>query len=441
MIHTLPSSSSRHLSSSSPLPIFLLRRISLHSLLIFIILLLFPTTTIGHAEITLLSTMKILTPTILSIRGGGGGGEREDRNSEGRSRRSSSSSSGRRSGGKIQNDGRRTNRRHGGYNDNNNDDYDDEGYDEEYNDGNNRHRNDHHHRRSKRHPPPSATLTSTATNLAKKSFDLTSRAAFTTLGATYRATKYLATPRSVSKKDCYGVWRLDQVLGGVDNDSRSNSRSRNYHRDPIGCVANVELTAFSEAVVRYAEDNNDNDNDENNEETLITPYLFTNRKWPRTSTIEFRAFAFQGPHDKRPKEYIYVGGFVRKMADRSVVKIVGVMYEVKKSKFKMGGIMERFGGGTGAGTGARGREVGSFVARRRMTTSKSSLSHQNGGGNRHNDEYDDEYDENDDSGDDLYDGEGYDDVDNDYSDYDQYNDRYDDNDEDDNVYDDEMYDE
>ena len=44
-------------------------------------------------------------------------------------------------------------------------------------------------------------------------------------------------------------------MGGVDNDSRSNSLSRNYHRDPIGCVANVELTAFSEAVVRYAGDN------------------------------------------------------------------------------------------------------------------------------------------------------------------------------------------
>ncbi len=113
--------------------------------------------------------------------------------------------------------------------------------------------------------------------------------------------------------------RLDQVIGSTAS------------------AANVEFTLSGDAITKY-----------HGEESSI---FFQSRIWPRSCAIEFEAEAFQGPVDDVPVRFYYKGCFRRKIADKDVIKIVGKIYEVKK----------RFG------KTSRGVEVGSFVARRRIT--------------------------------------------------------------------------
>ena len=178
-------------------------------------------------------------------------------------------------------------------------------------------------------------LASTAANLAKKSLDVTTSATLSTLKGTGKAAFYLASPKHVSREEIWGIWRLDQVLlRGPDRESA------------VSCAANVELTPKGDVVTKYKE------------EEYQTVYLFKSRSWPRSCSIEFEARAFQGPGDDVPVSYLYKGTFRRKMADRGVVKIVGKVYEIPKK----GGFWRKGGGASGPGV-----EVGSFVARRRIS--------------------------------------------------------------------------
>lgn len=127
-------------------------------------------------------------------------------------------------------------------------------------------------------------------------------------------------------------------------------------------------------------------------EENVNGYLFQSRSWPRSCTIEFEAEAFQGPEDDVPVRYYYKGSFRRKIADKNVIKIVGKIYEVKK----------RFG------KSSRGVEVGSFVARRRITAADRNRNRDGGRGDDDDvGEDDEEFGEDyyDDYDDDFYDDE------------------------------------
>ena len=89
------------------------------------------------------------------------------------------------------------------------------------------------------------------------------------------------------------------------------------------------------------------------DEIYETTYLFRERSWPQSCSIEFQARAFQGPHDEEPVLMKFKGSFRRKMADSRVIKIVGNIYEVPQK-----GLWRK---------GRTGRKVGTFVARRRLT--------------------------------------------------------------------------
>ena len=160
-----------------------------------------------------------------------------------------------------------------------------------------------------------------AKNLSKKSIQLATSATTTTLKSGGKAAYYLTAPKFVSRNEVCGVWRLDQAIGSTAS------------------AANVEFTLRGDAITKYHGEESSNG------------YLFQSRSWPRSCTIEFEAEAFQGPEDDVPVRYYYKGSFRRKIADKNVIKIVGKIYEVKK----------RFG------KTSRGVEVGSFVARRRIT--------------------------------------------------------------------------
>mmetsp|Transcript_19796 Transcript_19796/g.29746 ORF Transcript_19796/g.29746 Transcript_19796/m.29746 type:complete len:321 (-) Transcript_19796:1536-2498(-) len=174
---------------------------------------------------------------------------------------------------------------------------------------------------SSRRRAPSAL--NTAASLAKKTIDVTSAAAWTTLKGSGKAAFYLAAPKHVERREMVGVWRLDQSVGD---------------KFSTVCAANVEFTTKGDVMVKY------------DDQTFITPFLFRERKWPQSCTVEFEARAFQGPHDEKPVLMRYKGYFRRKLADSNVIKIVGDIYAVSKTGWRRGD----------------GKRIGSFVARRRL---------------------------------------------------------------------------
>jgi hypothetical protein len=167
---------------------------------------------------------------------------------------------------------------------------------------------------------------------------------------------------------------LSQFTSIVDTDSDS----------PISCAANVEFTPRGDVLVKYQN------------QTYETSYLFRERSWPQSCTIEFEARAFQGPYDEEPVLMRYKGFFRRKLVDSNVIKIVGYIYEVPRK-----GGMWRGGG--------KGRKVGTFVARRRLVKRET----------RNKEEKEVQYDEENDR--EEFDEEEYDEDfgEDEYDDYDQ----------------------
>ena len=203
-----------------------------------------------------------------------------------------------------------------------------------------------------------------AKNLTQKSLSLATSATVSTLKTGGKAAYYLTAPKFVTRREVCGVWRLDQSIGSA------------------ACAANIEFKPQGDAVTKYKGEENSNG------------YLFQSRSWPRSCTIEFEAEAFQGPGDEVPMRYFYKGSFRRKVADKSVIKIVGKIYEVRKGRFGRGG--------------GRGLEVGSFIARRRITAKdRNRVDDMGGGDDDFEDDYDDEYDDEEDEG--VYDDDEYDD--------------------------------
>lgn len=182
---------------------------------------------------------------------------------------------------------------------------------------------------SPRNPKKQFSALDRTSDLAKQTLNIATSTTLKTIKGTGKAAYYLTAPKYVTHDEVYGLWRLDQVVLG----------------DTIGdtCAANVQFTRKGDVVTQY-----------NQEKEERTVYHFRSRSWPRSCTIEFEATAFQGPRDVRPVTYYYKGVFRRKMADKSVIKIVGKIYEIKRGRFWKGG---------GAGL-----EVGSFVGRRRINS-------------------------------------------------------------------------
>lgn len=197
-----------------------------------------------------------------------------------------------------------------------------------------------------------------AFNAAKKTADLATTTAVSSIKGSTRAAVHLASPKYVSRNDIIGVWRFDQQVGSMPDGPFTS------------CAANIEFTLKGETITIY------------NKKEMVSTFLFVERSWPRSCTIEFEANAFQGPDDKVPVKMLYRGYFRRKIAKRSVIKIEGKMYSI-----------------SGRGSlFSRKREVlvGSFTARKRIDAKQV---------------YQDE------DIDDFYDGE--------YDDYDDFNEGYD----------------
>ena len=201
-----------------------------------------------------------------------------------------------------------------------------------------------HQRRSTSQQRKSARqpgVLSAATKLVKTTADMTTAAAWTTLKGSGKAAMYLLSSKHVTRPEIYGVWRLDQSITTRTSARRGKSSSSDSSSSSF-CAANVEFTSRGDVLVRFEG------------RTTATPYIFRERQpyWPQSSaTIEFEAKAFQGPQESSPQVLLrYKGYFRRKLADPSVIKIVGHIYAVQKLGWRRGD----------------GKKIGSFVARRRL---------------------------------------------------------------------------
>lgn len=174
----------------------------------------------------------------------------------------------------------------------------------------------------------SKNIAQSAANLAIKSLEISTKATFSTLKTTGRVLYYLTTPKYVGDYEVYGLWRLDQII------------QIPFPNSPmVTCAANINFTAKGDAVTKYMGIEH------------RTRYHYKARSWPRSSIIEFEARAFEGPNDPTPISYIYKGSFRRKLADSSVLRLAGKIYEIRKG---------RFGGGK-----RRGDLIGKFYGRRK----------------------------------------------------------------------------
>lgn len=235
--------------------------------------------------------------------------------------------------------------------------------------------------RRKQSQPRQPGVFSAATKLAKTTADLTTAAAWTTLKGSGKAAMYLLSPKHVKRSEIYGVWRLDQSITTDTTTIRSTSQRRRRGSDASSssssfCAANVEFTSRGDVLVRFEG------------RTTVTPYLFRERNpyWPQSSaTIEFEAKAFQGPHDSSPQVlFRYKGYFQRKLADPSVIKIVGHIYTVQKLGWRRGD----------------GQKIGSFVARRRLKKGQRQVTVVE-------EEYDDDWDDDNDDVDNAQEEDGF----------------------------------
>ena len=206
-----------------------------------------------------------------------------------------------------------------------------------------------------------------ATRIAQSSLSLSKKAVGTTVKSSGKAAFYLMRPKSIQESELWGVWRLDQQVGMKQS------------------TANIELTKHGFVILRAGE-----------KIVWKAPYRFVTPAWPKMPRVEFEARAFQ-PNNKGGGEgkawvLFYKGSLERKVADKSVIKMVGKLYEIERPKGMFGKELP-----------VRYNKIGSFVGRRRIVIQEDD---------------DDEYDDEEFSGAECDVGEQSD-ADGDYDDYDE----------------------
>lgn len=119
------------------------------------------------------------------------------------------------------------------------------------------------------------------------------------------------------------------------------------------------------------------------------------RSWPLSCTIEFDAFAFQGPNDKEPIRLFYKGTLRRKLLKSSIIQIRGKIYEEEELRWRLRRTVQL-------------TQIGTFVGRRRVNMPTPPPTVQLNQDDRITEEADDSENESDIVGDD-YEEEAYDD--------------------------------
>jgi len=247
---------------------------------------------------------------------------------------------------------------------------------------------------------------SAATKLATKSLSMTGSLAWNALvKQPGKLAFHVIRPKHVELVETFGLWRLDQQI--IEKSTKRGEDPRT-----IGSVATIEFVPPPQpprrqrgrprrvppplVVVRHSKDKSkdDKDEDDKHENVYRAPYTFVRKnKYLKGASLSSFQTTFVAPAfligENQTRFYGYKGSWQRKLADKSVIKLKGKIYQVHKQKF-----------GKKRGEYVYGPAVGTFVMRRRVSMSEE------------------EYEDFDESDEDDFDDElEYDDEKDEYSDY------------------------
>jgi len=273
-------------------------------------------------------------------------------------------------------------------------------------------------RGSNRRSSSSSTLSSAtnaasaATKLATKSLSVTGSLAWNALVKTPgKLAFHVIRPKHVDLVETFGLWRLDQQVV-----ERSNRRGGDQRT--LASVATIEFarpplpkrgergrlqrgpSQLPMVIVRHSRgESKDDEGKDSTEVVYRAPYTFVqkNRYLKGASLSSFQT-SFVAPAflvgENQTRLYGYKGTWQRKLADKSVIKLKGKIYQVHKQKF-----------GKRRGEYVYGPAVGTFVMRRRILVSEEEYEANESydGDSEYDDdeEYDDDIDEYTDDGDDY----------------------------------------
>lgn len=243
--------------------------------------------------------------------------------------------------------------------------------------------------RGKRGSPSSPSSLSSATNaasaatkLATKSLSFTGSLAWNALVKTPgKLAFHVIRPKHVDLVETFGLWRLDQQI--VEKANRRGDDPRT-----ITSVATIEFIPAPQpprrekerqrrdsglgsrsypsrpplVVVRHSKSERKDSEDEDDKDVVYrTPYTFIRKnKYLKGASLSSFQTSFVAPAflvgENQTRLYGYKGTWQRKLADKSVIKLKGKIYQVHKQKF-----------GKKRGEYAYGPVVGTFVMRRRIS--------------------------------------------------------------------------
>ncbi len=250
-------------------------------------------------------------------------------------------------------------------------------------------------RRPNRKSSSSSSLSS-ATKLATKSLSATGNLAWNALVKTPgKLAFHVIRPKHVDLVETFGLWRLDQQV--VEKSNRRGQEPRT-----ITSVATVEFVRPPMppregksrrgprrgplppplVVVRRSNGEKEDKDGDDKESVYRAPYTFSRKnKYLKGASLSSFQTSFVAPAflvgENQTRLYGYKGTWQRKLADKSVIKLKGKIYQVHKQKF-----------GKKRGEYVYGPAVGTFVMRRRV-----SMSEEDYDDDEPDDEGYDEYDE------------------------------------------------
>lgn len=215
---------------------------------------------------------------------------------------------------------------------------------------------------------------SAATKLATKSLSATGSLAWNAFVKTPgKLAFHVIRPKHVDLVETFGLWRLDQQV--VERSNRQGNDQRT-----ITSVATIEfvrppLPPRDErgrprrvpprpplVVVRHSKGQEEDGEDGDGKESVYrAPYTFVRKnKYLKGASLSSFQTSFVAPAflvgENQTRLYGYKGTWQRKLADKSVIKLKGKIYQVHKQKF-----------GKKRGEYVYGPAVGTFVMRRRIS--------------------------------------------------------------------------
>lgn len=263
--------------------------------------------------------------------------------------------------------------------------------------------------RGKKKPSSLSSATnaaSAATKLATKSLSMTGSLAWNALvKQPGKLAFHVIRPKHVDLVETYGMWRLDQQVVEKSNGRGDDQRT-------IASVATIEFVRSPQpprgargrprrgpagrgpgsgpplppiVVVRRSKGGNkDGDGDEI---VYRAPYTFLRKnKYLKGASLSSFQTSFVAPAfligENQTRLYGYKGSWQRKLADKSVIKLKGKIYQVHKQKF-----------GKKRGEYVYGPAVGTFVMRRRISLSEDDEYDDDSDNDEYEDEDDGEYDD------------------------------------------------